>query len=80
MCSLLLGLKKGSGGTETYAWGAGYNGQLGGKLARGQRKYSATPLFVEIGEKVRQVDCGGLHSAVVTGLANIDLNNSDVFR
>ena len=30
------------------------------------KKYSTNPLFVDVGKPLRQVSCGGLHSAVVT--------------
>lgn len=33
---------------------------------RGQKKYSAIPMMVEMNNVIRQVTCGGLHTAVVT--------------
>lgn len=60
-------------GTYVFTWGAGYAGQLGRKFVRGQKKYSALPLMVDLDEVVRksglairQVACGGLFTAVVT--------------
>jgi alpha-tubulin suppressor-like RCC1 family protein len=54
-------------GTFLFTWGAGYHGQLGRKFVRGQKKYSAVPVMVEeLKLVVRQVTCGGLHTALVT--------------
>lgn len=60
-------------GTYVFTWGAGYAGQLGRKFIRGQKKYSALPLPIDLddvvkktGVAIRQVSCGGLHTAVVT--------------
>lgn len=48
-------------------WGAGYHGQLGMKFGvRGTKKYSAIPITLDMGLVVRQVTCGGLHTAIVT--------------
>lgn len=53
-------------GTFVYTWGAGYHGQLGRKGARGQKKYATLPMMVELIKAVRQVACGGLHTASLT--------------
>lgn len=63
--------KRGRGGQDgrgTYVsmWGAGYSGQLGGKFNRGQKKYSDVPMMIELEAVVRQIECGGLHTAAVT--------------
>jgi len=63
--------KRGRGGIDgrgTYVsmWGAGYSGQLGGKFNRGQKKYSDKPMMIELEAVVRQIECGGLHTAAVT--------------
>lgn len=55
-----------SRGTFIFTWGAGYHGQLGRKFTRGQKKYSPVPLLVETDMVIRQVTCGGLHTALVT--------------
>jgi alpha-tubulin suppressor-like RCC1 family protein len=56
-----------SRGTFTMTWGAGYHGQLGRKFVRGEKKYAAIPQLVrEPTLVVRQVACGGLHTALVT--------------
>eukprot|EP01083_Nonionella_stella_P105151 302294_1 len=44
-------------GTYCYSWGAGYHGQLGLNLQRGQKKYSTCPRFVFVGCGVRRVTC-----------------------
>jgi hypothetical protein len=54
-------------GTFVYTWGAGYHGQLGRKGARGQKKYAVVPVMIELIKATRQVACGGLHSAALTG-------------
>lgn len=59
-------------GTFIFTWGAGYHGQLGRLFKRGQKKYSAVPAMVESNFVVRQVACGGLHTALVT-------ENGDVY-
>eukprot|EP00462_Mataza_sp_D1_P026528 CAMPEP_0175126488 /NCGR_PEP_ID=MMETSP0087-20121206/3883_1 /TAXON_ID=136419 /ORGANISM="Unknown Unknown, Strain D1" /LENGTH=479 /DNA_ID=CAMNT_0016408409 /DNA_START=166 /DNA_END=1602 /DNA_ORIENTATION=+ len=56
----------GSRGSHVATWGAGYLGQLGMNFIRGQKKYSATPLMLDMDVVVRQVHCGGLHTAAVT--------------
>lgn len=53
-------------GAFCFTWGAGYHGQLGRKFIRGERKFSPVPVLVETDAVVRQVTCGGLHSAMVT--------------
>lgn len=55
-----------SRGTYIFTWGAGYQGQLGRRLDRGKKKYSAIPLPVDLNVVIRQVACGGVHTAVVT--------------
>lgn len=55
-----------SRGTFIFTWGAGYHGQLGRKFTRGQKKYSPVPLMVDTDMVIRQVTCGGLHTALVT--------------
>ena len=59
----------GSTGTYAYTWGAGYNGQLGRKIARGQAKYSSKPVFVALGKPVNIVSCGSMHSIILTGIS-----------
>ena len=58
-------------GTFVYTCGAGYHGQLGRKSNRGQKKYATLPLIVELIKAVRQVSCGGLHTAVLTDNGHI---------
>jgi alpha-tubulin suppressor-like RCC1 family protein len=53
-------------GTYIYTFGAGYHGQLGRKFARGSKKYATMPQLVEMNVPVREVACGGLHSAAVS--------------
>jgi alpha-tubulin suppressor-like RCC1 family protein len=53
-------------GTYIYTWGAGYHGQLGSKFVRGKKKYATVPRNIEIDVPVRQIACGGLHTAAVT--------------
>lgn len=60
------GRGNGSRGSHVATWGAGYMGQLGIGFIRGQKKYSAIPLILELDAVVRQVACGGLHTAAVT--------------
>mmetsp|Transcript_2410 Transcript_2410/g.4500 ORF Transcript_2410/g.4500 Transcript_2410/m.4500 type:complete len:1051 (+) Transcript_2410:95-3247(+) len=55
-----------SRGTYVYTWGAGYHGQLGQKFVRGVKKYATKPRLVEMVTAIRQVSCGGLHTAAVT--------------
>lgn len=55
-----------SRGTYVYTFGAGYHGQLGRKFVRGQKKYATTPTMVPMDAPIRQVACGGLHTAAVT--------------
>jgi hypothetical protein len=40
---------------------------LGRKGARGQKKYAVVPVMIELIKATRQVACGGLHSAALTG-------------
>lgn len=58
-------------GTYIATWGAGYHGQLGRKFVRGQKKYSAVPLQLDLECVVRQVTCGGLHTAIVTEMGDV---------
>lgn len=60
-----------SKGTYVYTWGAGYHGQLGQKFVRGVKKYATKPRLVELTVPVRQVACGGLHTAVVTDSGSV---------
>lgn len=53
-------------GTYVYTWGAGYHGQLGRKFVRGKKKYATVPRRVDIDMALRQIACGGLHTAAVT--------------
>mmetsp|Transcript_3240 Transcript_3240/g.6107 ORF Transcript_3240/g.6107 Transcript_3240/m.6107 type:complete len:1040 (-) Transcript_3240:449-3568(-) len=67
------GGRQGSDGRGTYVstWGAGYSGQLGGKFNRGQKKYSDVPMMIELEAVVRQIECGGLHTAAVTEAGDV---------
>lgn len=47
-------------------WGAGSHGQLGRKTERGAPKNALVPQLVDIGAPVRQVACGGAHTACCT--------------
>lgn len=40
-------------GTYIATWGAGYHGQLGRKFIRGQKKYSAIPMHIDMVEPRR---------------------------
>jgi E3 ubiquitin-protein ligase HERC2 len=60
-----------SRGTYLYTWGAGYHGQLGRKFGRGTKKYATVPRLIEIGVPVRQIACGGLHTAAVTDAGTV---------
>lgn len=67
-----LGVSHGDNrGTHLFTWGAGYHGQLGRKFQRGHKKYSPMPKLVPLPRNeavvVRQISCGGLHTAIVTG-------------
>ena len=55
-------------GTYVLTWGAGYQGQLGRKFVRGAKKYTAVPRLLELNVVVRQISCGGFHSALLTGV------------
>lgn len=65
------GGKNNTRGTYIYTWGAGYHSQLGRKFLRGQKKYATVPRRVEMNCAVRQVDCGGLHTAAVTDMGTV---------
>lgn len=58
-------------GTYVYTWGAGYHGQLGSKFQKGKKKYATIPKRVEMSVAVRQVACGGLHTAAVTDTGQV---------
>lgn len=59
-------------GTYVYTWGAGYQGQLGRVFNRGKKRYATVPRRVEGMEvAVRQVACGGIHTAVVTDTGTV---------
>lgn len=58
-------------GTHIYSWGAGYHGQLGRKFTRGHKKYATVPRAVEMDIAVRQVACGGGHTAAVTDAGEV---------
>lgn len=59
--------KQGNRGTYVFSWGAGYHGQLGRRFARGEKKYAAIPMMIkDLDIVIRQVSCGGLHSAFVS--------------
>ncbi len=53
-------------GTFVYTWGAGYDGQLGRKGSRDEKKYSTVPVIIEHIKPTRQVSCGGLHTVALT--------------
>ena len=55
-------------GTYVFTWGEGFHGQLGRKFVRGQKKSTPYPKLVELNVVVKQVVCGSLHAALVTGL------------
>lgn len=58
-------------GTYVFTWGAGYHGQLGRRFERGKKKYATIPKMVAIDIAVRQVACGGLHTAAVTDAGTV---------
>ncbi len=53
--------------TLTSAALAASAGQLGRKFSRGQKKYSIVPEPLTVPAPIRQVACGGLHSAAISG-------------
>jgi len=53
-------------GTYVFTWGAGYHGQLGRQFERGRKKYATIPKMVHLDVAIRQIACGGLHTAAVT--------------
>jgi len=51
---------------NSFYYSTGYHGQLGRKFVRGAKKYSTIPQLVELNVVIRQVNCGGLHTAALT--------------
>lgn len=56
---------------HVYVCGAGYQGQLGRKPSRSQKKYATLPIPVLLDAGIRQIACGSLHTAVVTDAGKI---------
>lgn len=55
-------------GTYLWAWGAGYQGQLGmiASEKRSKQKCATSPMLLQFPHPVRQVACGGNHTLAVT--------------
>lgn len=53
-------------GTYVFTCGSGFHGQLGRAFQRGRKKYATIPKLLSLDVAVRQISCGGLHTAAVT--------------
>jgi len=58
-------------GTYIFTWGAGYHGQLGRQFERGRKKFATIPKMVHLDVAIRQIACGGLHTAAVTDAGTV---------
>ena len=58
-------------GTYVFTWGAGYHGQLGRNFERGKKKYTTVPKIIYLNVAIRQISCGGLHTAAVTDAGTV---------